>query len=107
MVKYPIVIMFIMVGYLAMQAIIVSVMFNTLISLRYANDVLNVTVDMANAYIELQFWSLFVSIWLVIIHIAVMWYIMERLDRRLTKKWPDEDLSLRRTERIAYKRRSA
>lgn len=91
----------------AIQALSVSVFFNTLVSLNYAQQALNITVDMTRATQELSGWTLFTAFWLVVVHIAVLWYIGEKLEKFSSKRWPDEPgLKLRQTKKGAYKGRS-
>jgi hypothetical protein len=78
------------IGASAIQAIIVSVFLNTYVSLNWLKANMNLSIDLPKAYGELSQMTLAASVWLVIVHLAVIWYVGEKLERRLAKKWPDE-----------------
>ena len=120
LVRYPVLLVLLLIGSVAIELIAYTFIINTYASMGWVKQNLNVSINMANLAADLPLWTLILSVWLIIVNLAMFWYIARGLEARLKRKWPDpvldnnksrcgrgELISLRRTERRAYKRRNA
>lgn len=78
------------IGANAIEAIVAELMMNTYVSLNWMSQNANITINMPKAMNELGTWTLLSAIWLIVIHLVMIWYVSEKLDGRLARKWPDE-----------------
>lgn len=105
--KISILMIIAVIGSLAIQAITMSIIMNTYVSINWISQNTNLTIDVSKASVEIQWWATWVALWLIILHLAMLWYIGEKIDSRLRKRWPDkENISVSPTKRRFYKVRS-
>lgn len=108
--RFPIMLFIMVMGSYAIQLLTVSVFFNTYVSLNWIKENMNISVDITKASVELGWLTLFTALWLMIVHLAVLWFVSDKLEARMWRRWPDRKLDVikvRQTKRRAYKRRNA
>jgi hypothetical protein len=77
------------IGINAMQFISLGFFVDTYASLHYMNQTMGVAVDFTRITPELGYWTLLLGIWLAIVQSVVLWYLDDRLNDGLKRKWPD------------------
>lgn len=103
--RFPVILAIALIGVNAMQFLSMGFFVDTYASLHYANQTMGVAVDLTNVVHDLGYWTILLAVWLAIIQTVILFYVNDKMDEWLKRKWPD--LKVRPTKRSLYKRGSA